>query len=470
MSYSNLETRLIGRQENGLPLEGGFPYLKFAWDVVLSGEGIGSSPPLVAKTCELPRWSTDTQIINVYNHKTIVQTKFNYEPITISFYDQCNKVADSVIWKFVHGQFDCTDGSKKANFEPIEVKITQKSLGGGPTTDKIYTLKNAFITDAQHDTLDYATSDVVLWTVTIRYENMESEFCDGQAQDVTTGVAVAKPTPPPVPTKPVNPAVVKPADKPVNGWVQNGGGSANDSDPTSAAYGIPRGRAGLHKLPGDVGYDPKVNPVKPGSLRSRLTQALPPNPRPPAPAPEPFAARLFSASSSTTPQFVNTVTIPLDSNTAQPSLYDASTGTVSPATDSTFPTRTEASKQSNFLSRLENMPDFKSSTTEWQTAFKNNFNPASDSPKDLQIAVKQAQLEANTSTQRYAPEVRVVDREVIYNTALNQQKEAIGPAVVNGYAPVNANDTKSNTLSSQQAARQQSYQANNPLKGNSTVW
>ena len=468
MSYSNLATRLIGRQENGLPLEGGFPYLKFAWDVVLSGEGIGSSPPLVAKTCELPRWSTDTQIINVYNHKTIVQTKFNYEPITISFYDQCNKVADSVIWKFVHGQFDCTDGSKKANFEPIEVKITQKTLGGGGP-DKIYTLKNAFITDAQHDTLDYSTSDVVLWTVTIRYENMESEFCDGQAQDVTTGVAVAKPTPPPVLTKPVDPTVVKPA-KPVNGWVQNGGGSANDGDPTSAAFGIPRGRAGLHKLPGDVGYNPNINPIKPGSLRSRLTQALPPNPRPPAPGPEPFSARLFSASSVTTPQFVDTVTIPLDNNTAQPSLYDASTGTVSPATDSTFPTRDEASKQTDFLSRLENMPDFKSSTVEWQTAFKNNFNPASNSPKDLQIAVKQAQLEANTSTQRYAPEVRVVDREVIYNTALNQQKEAIGPAVVNGYAPVNANDTRSNTLSSQQAARQQSYQTNNPLKGNSTVW
>jgi hypothetical protein len=270
-------------------------------------------------------------------------------------------------------------------------------------------------------------------------------------------------------TKPVDPTVVKP-DKPVNGWVQNGGGSANNGDPTSAAYGIPRGRAGLQKLPGDVGYNPNINPVRPGSLRSRLTQALPPNPRPPAPAPEPFSARLFSASSSTTPQFVDTVTIPLDNNTAQPSLYDASTGTVSPATGGTFPTRAEASKQTDFLSRLENMPDFKSSTVEWQTAFKNNFNPASDSPKDLQIAVKQAQLEANTSTQRYAPEVRVVDREVIYNTALNQQKEAIGPAVVNGYAPVNANDTKSNTLSSQQAARQQSYQANNPLKGNSTVW
>jgi len=449
----------------GQPQGGGFPFLKFAWDVVFSGKGLSDSPPLVAKTCELPRWSTDTQIVNVYNHKTIVQTKLTYEPITISFYDQCNKVADSVIAEFMHGQFDCTDGSKKPEFKPLEVKITQKNLSG-EGGDKIYTLKNVFITDAQHDTLDYSSSDVVLWTVTIRYEDLETEFCDTTKTPGDGGTGIA-----PAPTKqPETKPIIKNDAKIDNGWVRNGGASANNNDPTSAAYGVPRGRLGIHKLPGDVGYNPNINPIRPGSLASRVT-TLPPDPHA-RPSPGQVTPNMFMARrvDTSTPRFVATVDIPLDNSTAQESLYDPSTGTVTPAVDKAFPNRDLASKQTNFLSRLQNMPDFKASTVEWQTAFLDNFSPLGNSPKDLQLAVRQAQKSADAVTQRYAPEVRVVDREVIYNTALTQQKEAVGPAVVNGYAPTNVNDTKSTVLSSQQASRQQTYQAKNPLKGNSTIW
>ena len=104
-------------QVNSGPLGNGFPYLKFAWEVELSlgaggaAKGLKSTGPLVAKSCELPRFSVETQVVNVYNHKTIVQTKMNYEPITMTFYDQTNNVAESLIWGFVKGQFDPSDAS-----------------------------------------------------------------------------------------------------------------------------------------------------------------------------------------------------------------------------------------------------------------------------------------------------------------------------------------------------------------------
>ena len=200
MTYSNIATRTIlsGQQSHagGIGLGENFPYLKYAWELFVTDtdgktNNLTELPPLVAKTVELPRWSTDTQIINVYNHKTIVQTKFNWEPITISFYDQVNKSAECLIWHFVKEQFDAPDGSKAPKHKPMGLEIRMKNLSEPGASDKVYKLKNVYIVDAQHDTLDYSTSDVVLWTVTVRYEELEFDDCDfkGPAPVANTGVA-----------------------------------------------------------------------------------------------------------------------------------------------------------------------------------------------------------------------------------------------------------------------------------------
>lgn len=210
MAFTNLASKLIlnGMQVNSGPLGDGFPYLKFAWEVEMSvgsgGESTGlfSSGPLVAKTCELPRFSIETQVVNVYNHKTIVQTKMNYEPITMTFYDQTNGVAEGLIWDFVKKQFDPSDASKKADQQPMTVTIKMKNLSG-EGEDKVYTLLNAYITDAQHDTLDYATSDPVLWTITLRYEDLQTnEFKGKTPGDKGTGIK-------PLPKPPSKPSVTK---------------------------------------------------------------------------------------------------------------------------------------------------------------------------------------------------------------------------------------------------------------------
>jgi len=251
MAFTNLATKLIlnGMQVNSGPLGNGFPYLKFAWEVELSlgaggeAKSLSSTGPLVAKSCELPRFSVETQVVNVYNHKTIVQTKMNYEPITMTFYDQTNNVAESLIWGFVKGQFDPSDASKKPSIEALTVKITMKNLGGdGP--DKVYTLKNAFIVDAQHDTLDYSTSDPVVWTITLRYEDLDTaEFSGKTPGDGGAGIK-ALPKPPSKPSV-VNVPVTKPpkADAKVeaetlgpNKWREAGG---EDNGPLGAAWGNP---------------------------------------------------------------------------------------------------------------------------------------------------------------------------------------------------------------------------------------
>jgi hypothetical protein len=41
----------------------------------------------VVKTVDLPKYSIDTEVMNQYNRKRIVQTKINYDPVTLTFHD-----------------------------------------------------------------------------------------------------------------------------------------------------------------------------------------------------------------------------------------------------------------------------------------------------------------------------------------------------------------------------------------------
>ena len=274
MAFTNLATKLMlnDMQVNSGPLGNGFPYLKFAWQVELSlaggkANGLDSTGPLVAKSCELPRFSVETQVINAYNHKTIVQTKMNYEPITMTFYDQTNNVAESLIWQFVLGQFDSTDASKRPGLLPLDIKISMKNLSGDGE-DKVYKLSNAYITDAQHDTLDYSTSDPIVWTITLRYEDLEiSGLKDLEFKGPTPEDGGAKmpalPKPPKKPsvvavpvTKPPKADAVKERDK----WVEAGGTVTGGGAATGNPYMTNQTRLG--------------NPnIRPGSLRDRAARA-----------------------------------------------------------------------------------------------------------------------------------------------------------------------------------------------------
>ena len=274
MAFTNLATKLMlnDKQVNSGPLGNGFPYLKFAWEIELAvkggkANGLTSTGPLVAKSCELPRFSVETQVVNVYNHKTIVQTKMNYEPITMTFYDQTNNVAESLIWQVVMGQFDSPDVSKKPGLLPLDVKISMKNLSG-EGDDKVYNLTNAFITDAQHDTLDYSTSDPIVWTITLRYEDMEISGVKGlEFKGPRKGDKGAKmpalPKPPSKPsvvavpiTKPPKADAVKERDK----WVEAGGTVTGGGAATGNPYMTNQTRLG--------------NPnIRPGSLRDRAARA-----------------------------------------------------------------------------------------------------------------------------------------------------------------------------------------------------
>ncbi len=438
MSFSNLSKNKIlnGRDSHGAfpdnsPMGDGYVYLKYAWEVQISDSDINSAPPLVAKTCELPRWTAETQIVNAYNHKTIVQTRLNYEPITMSFYDQVNGASEKLIWDFVKGQFDPTDGSKKADFKPLTIKITMKTLSGDGTADKVYTLTNAFITDAQHDTLDYSTSDVVLWTITVRYEDLETSEFQGPVPVTVAGIAPLPPTEKPSPGKRADPDI--PVTQPPkadataerNRWVEAGGTETGGGAATGNPTLTNQTRLG--------------NPnIRPGSLRDRAARA--------------------NAAREAQRQW------PEDQSAAETARLNRQ-AVVSPSTGTPTPAKTNAQRvltprQKDFIAQEEASIKNAGFTDEYKKAYieslKNNPPPI-DSARSRQTAQTIANAEARRVAPQYPSQTRTTDNGVIINRENLSRSEPAPPPTREGTTlPAGkANDSKGNAIATRQVQREQ---------------
>ena len=434
MSYTNLATKLIqnGQQTFGSfpdnrPLSTGFVFLKFAWEVEISMEGsdpkgLSSTGPLIAKTCELPRWSVDTQIVNVYNHKTIVQTKMSYETTTMSFYDQSSGAAETLIWDFIKAQFDTSDGSKAATFKPLTVKITMKDLSG-ESNDKIYTLRNAYIVDAQHDTLDYSTSDPVLWTITLRYEDLETNEFKGTTPKVSTGIAAL-----PKPPKKVLPSRISatPNTKPpkadavaeINKWVAAGGTETGGG----AATGNP-------------------NMARQNKYRPAATTVWPTSPS--------IVSRIASAFG-----------------------FSPSTGTPAINPSKSLPMTPRAKLFiTNEENRIKNMPDV---TPEWKTAYiaaLKELPPQSPGPVVENAARMWAMSQASKKAPMQVTQSRTTDSGVNSTKSGGSSREPSSPGVRQGTTQINpkTNDTLTPAVLTTQAQRERDYKTNGPRVTSYTV-
>ena len=51
---------------------------------------------MLVKSVDLPRFQIDTEVMNQYNRKTVVQKKINYQPISFAFHDDMSNVTNSL--------------------------------------------------------------------------------------------------------------------------------------------------------------------------------------------------------------------------------------------------------------------------------------------------------------------------------------------------------------------------------------
>ncbi len=145
----------------------------------------------MAKTFQPPSYSIDSQILDQYNKKRVIQTRINYDPITITFHDDVdNKItqlvdmyvkyyySDSFNTEYLNWRLDTTSDFVNEGFWgarlPREKNLFQAMwvawVNGGSLTYAI--MYNPIATDIKFDTLDYADSTPLEISMSFDYEGV----------------------------------------------------------------------------------------------------------------------------------------------------------------------------------------------------------------------------------------------------------------------------------------------------------
>lgn len=68
---------------------------------------------LLTKSVDLPKFKITTETVNQYNRKSVVQTKLNYESVTLTFHDD-NANATTNLWRNYYAYY-CAEGNDSVN-------------------------------------------------------------------------------------------------------------------------------------------------------------------------------------------------------------------------------------------------------------------------------------------------------------------------------------------------------------------
>lgn len=143
----------------------------------------------------MPGFSFDTQIMHQYNKKRVIQSKMNFDPITVTFYDTFDNEFMDLLREYTQHYYNSGKGIDYFNETAREVidPIYTTSMGYNPTnaigryfftriiveqagnanvTNRQTILKNPIITTVQSDTLSYADSQPTTFTVTFQPESI----------------------------------------------------------------------------------------------------------------------------------------------------------------------------------------------------------------------------------------------------------------------------------------------------------
>jgi len=159
----------------------------------------GKELGLLVKMSDLPKFKMSTETVNQYNRKTIVQSKIDYQPVSITFHDDHNNTTTG-LWKAYYNYY-FVDGKNQSgltipkSFGDTKYKTpgasvnesTSYGLNNGQTNPffssiEIYQLNrqqftafvlvNPMITDWSHDQLDQTQSKLLENKMTIAYETV----------------------------------------------------------------------------------------------------------------------------------------------------------------------------------------------------------------------------------------------------------------------------------------------------------
>jgi hypothetical protein len=136
---------------------------------------IDGIPAFMIKTAQRPQIQFDEVVLEHMNVTRYVKGKGRWQQLQITLYDPIVPSASQAVMEWVRLSHESVTG-RDGYSDFYKKDVTFNVLG--PVGDKVeeWTLKGSYITDAQFGDLDFASSDPVEITLTLRYDYAILQF------------------------------------------------------------------------------------------------------------------------------------------------------------------------------------------------------------------------------------------------------------------------------------------------------
>ena len=177
------------------------PKQKHRWRVTFPniGVGIDSQPlSLQAITVTRPVVNFDEIQLDRYVSRAWIASKYTFEPVTITFEDDVTGGAATILQAQIQSQQFLTGAegpflaaSGEGSLYKFNTQI--EMLDGNETVIERWILEGCWLQNIDYTDLDYAASEVVTITTTIRYDHARQDTLTGYTQGEGVALGAAGP-------------------------------------------------------------------------------------------------------------------------------------------------------------------------------------------------------------------------------------------------------------------------------------
>lgn len=181
MAISTLSKLTVPLDSNASASNQGLLMPKLQYRFRVSLENFGVSSPTTELTKQVmdvtrPNVSFEQMTVDIYNSKVFLAGKHTWEPIAINLREDVSNNVQKLVGEQLQKQFDFFEMSSAASGADYKFVTRIEILDGGngantPTVLETFELYGCYLESANYNSLNYATSDVVTVSLSIRYDN-----------------------------------------------------------------------------------------------------------------------------------------------------------------------------------------------------------------------------------------------------------------------------------------------------------
>ena len=181
MAISTLSKLTVPLDSNAIASNQGLlmPKLQYRFRVSLENFGVSSpSTELTKQVMDVtrPNVTFEDMTVDIYNSKVFLAGKHTWDPITLNLREDVSNNVQKLVGEQLQKQFDFFEQSSAASGADYKFVTRIEILDGGNGANtagvlETFELYGCYLSSANYNSLNYATSEVATVTLTIRYDN-----------------------------------------------------------------------------------------------------------------------------------------------------------------------------------------------------------------------------------------------------------------------------------------------------------